>query len=166
MITNLETLSRLVTANNFRKNSLIVNYSVTWFVAKSKVDESENGRSTDQIRYRLRDFWIEVKSGRSSRISWPSSFTPIMIRTIQCPSLSDRQNLRHAQTSQSHFENALRVGHLVGVWKEYYRPMPRNLLLWHYPKDEVQLELLKINVICVKNWTTNIKIVPKIEHDS
>ena len=31
MITNLEILSRLVTANSFRKNSLIVNYSVTWF---------------------------------------------------------------------------------------------------------------------------------------
>ena len=72
--------------------------------------------------------------------------------TIQCPFSLDRQNLRHVQTSQSHFENALLVGHLVGVLKEYYLPMTRNLLLWHCPINAVQLELLKNNVICVENW--------------
>ena len=37
--------------------------------------------------------------------------------------------------------------------------MPRNLLLLHYQKDEVQLELLKINVLYIGWIPRNFKIL-------
>ena len=139
-----------------------------WFVTTSGVKSrrSPNPNMDGQI---LKEFGFELSGNGSNQAGHyefrdrPLSLS--IIHTIQCPSLSDRQNLRHDQTSQSHFENVLRVDHLVGVWMEYYHPMPRNQLLLHYQKDEVQLELLKISISYVgwipRNFKTLI-FIPKL----
>ena len=74
MITNLATLSRSVTANNFRKNSLIVNCS---------------------------DFDLSPGAHRKPSELWNiTNESHFMSHTIPCPVWSDRRQLRHVQTSQ------------------------------------------------------------------